>query len=93
MISTLFRQTIYNFVSLIWNLDNWYLLNLHVFSPEAGMWGAKPGLNLDFAKILMKRLIYGSIEMRESHGKGLDQLLLGRYVFPFLDGKFYQVLL
>ena len=55
------------------------------------MWGAKPGLNLDFANILMKRLIHGSIEMRESHGKGLDQLLLGRYIFPFLDGKFYQV--
>ena len=54
------------------------------------MWGAKPGLNLDFAKILMKRLIQGSIEMRESHGKGLDQLLLGRYMFPFLDGKYFQ---
>ena len=52
------------------------------------MWGAKPGLNLDFAKILMKRLIQGSIEMRESHGKGLDQLLLGRYMFPFLDGMY-----
>ena len=54
------------------------------------MWGAKPALNLDFAKILIKRLIHGSIEMRKSHGKGLDQLLLGRYVFPFLDGKYYQ---
>ena len=54
------------------------------------MWGAKPGLNLDFANILMKGLIQGSIEMRESHGKGLDQLLLGRYIFPFLDGKYYQ---
>ena len=53
------------------------------------MWGAKPGLNLDFANILMKRLIQGSIEMRKSHGKGLDQLLLGRYMFPFLDGKYY----
>ena len=54
------------------------------------MWGAKPGLNLDFAKILMNRLINGSIEMRKYHGKGLDQLLLGRYIFPFLDGKYYQ---
>ena len=79
-----------NFVILTWNLDNWYLLNCHVFSPKAGMWGAKPGLNLDFAKILMKRLMQGSIEMRKSHGKGLDQLLLGRYIFPFLDGKYYQ---
>ena len=56
------------------------------------MWGAKPGLNLDFANILMKGLIQGSIEMRESHGKGLDQLLLGRYMFPFLDGMYFHLI-
>ena len=64
------------------------IINCTYFLFEAGMWGAKPALNLDFAKILMKRLLHGSIEMRKSHGKGLDQLLLGRYVFPFLDGKY-----
>lgn len=52
----------------------------------AGMWGAKPTLNLKFARDIMLGLMQNA-DKDSNHGKDTDQVLLAKHIFPHLKGR------
>ena len=51
----------------------------------AGMWGAKPNLDPEFSKFVINNLIEASRNIKIE--KTTDQVLLARYLYPYINGK------
>jgi hypothetical protein len=61
----------------------------HMAPLTAGMWGAKPIKDLDFAYFVMAKIVKAAQDRQlfESRGKDTDQAILARYLYPYLNGK------
>ena len=61
----------------------------HVAPITAGMWGAKPNKNPQFSQFFMNRLMESSQNptILHQHRKYTDQIILARYLYPYLNGK------
>ena len=61
----------------------------HVAPITAGMWGAKPNKNPQFSHFFMNNLMESSQNpaILYQHGKYTDQIILARYLYPYLNGK------
>ena len=55
------------------------------------MWGAKPRKDFEFAKALMNQILEGAIKSEGFPDSILDQVILARYMFPYLDGKYFTI--
>ena len=49
------------------------------------MWGAKPNLDPEFSKFVIDNLIEASRNINVE--KTTDQVLLARYLYPYINGK------
>ena len=61
----------------------------HVAPITAGMWGSKPNKNPEFSQFFVNKLMESSQNMAifHQHGKYTDQIILARYLYPYLNGK------
>ena len=54
----------------------------------AGMWGAKPNLDLEFSHFFASKIIEASKNPKIlQNEKYSDQAILARYLYPYLNGK------
>ena len=57
----------------------------------AGMWGAKPNLDPEFSRFVINNLIEASRNIKIE--KTTDQVLLARYLYPYINGKVEKLML
>ena len=60
----------------------------HVAPITAGMWGAKPLLDMDFSHFFISKIFEASLNpdiLRNE--KYTDQTILARYLYPYLNGN------
>ena len=55
------------------------------------MWGAKPNLDPEFSRFVINNLIEASRNIKIE--KTTDQVLLARYLYPYINGKVEKLML
>ena len=55
------------------------------------MWGAKLNKNPEFSQFFVNKLMESSQNSAifHQHGKYTDQIILARYLYPYLNGKIW----
>ena len=65
----------------------------HIAPVTAGMWGAKPLLDMDFSHFFISKIFEASLNpdiLRNE--KYTDQTILARYLYPYLNGNNFYIL-